>query len=139
MNAFTERQDKQQTLVRIIMALPLCATKKQALTQTVPFVEDIVKAACFIAGGCTLLDGKGYWVLGAEKTQEVYLNENIVEERAVVIEIVVSSHKVPTTIKHLKRSIVSVAQRYSIDMDWVHITTSWVQTHHFSIAEDTPA
>ena len=129
-----------KTLIRFILSLPLTATDRQALTQTRPFLDYVVKETCMMAGGCTVLNGHGYWVKGAEIGKTVYdIEDNLLNEKAVVIEVVVDSADSARVMKHICNAVIWASKEYAIDMDWVHVTTQWVQTHHFSIAEDLKA
>lgn len=102
------------------------------------FRKYVIDEALLIAGGCTVLFGQGWWIHGADVKQDMYHGEK--EESLVFILEVVSEHKdAAHFLRHMKHAITYAATEYHVDIDWVHVTTSWTQLNNFSVAEDLVA
>jgi len=99
------------------------------------FWDYVTKEACLVAGGCTVNSAEGHWVVGAHETQEMY-HGCTERELSMQIEIVVPADDANRVRQHMKYAIIYAATEYDVDIDWVHVTSQIVNTHHFSIAED---
>ncbi len=99
------------------------------------FRNYITSEACLIAGGCSVLGGTGHWVKGAENKQDVYY-ASVDTEGMFRVEILVEGHKAAQALAHMKAAICYAAKEWDVDTDWIHVTSQFVQSHHFSVAED---
>jgi len=99
------------------------------------FRTRIVEEACLVAGGCTAVHANGYWVVGAEVEQAIY-HGHTQSEFCLILNVLVPNNKAEQTRQHMKYAIIDAARDLLVDIDWVHVTSQWVMTHHFSIADD---
>ncbi len=106
--------------------------------------DEIIDQANFLAGGCTVTYGDGYWMEGAEDTKEVYHGEAL-SELSMKIEMLVPTDRLEFAMKWMRRGIImalrgdhadSHENQKPVDMDWVQVTTHKVETHHFAPTED---
>ncbi len=99
------------------------------------FRNYITAEACLIAGGCSVIGGTGHWVEGANEKQAEYYAP-VLTEQLFRVEILVESNKAQWALTQMEAAVCYAAQKWEVDIDWVHVTTQWVQSHHFSVAED---
>ncbi len=122
-----------RTLLTYCIGMPNCLGMSSVNHE---FLKYVAAEACLIAGGCTTGYFNGYWVVGAEHSQEMY-HGCTEQELSLKIEVLVDIDKADRVLAHMKAAIIFAAKEYDLDTDWVQVTEQEVNARYFSIAEDS--
>lgn len=111
--------------------------------QTVPqdFIGKVAKRFSLVTGGCKISLDQGFWVEGAEQTQETYTGK-LITENAVCIETTVEASNdqhLARFLTDLKTIIAEEIGKYSV-LDWSNERPTWIHcqyheviTNHFEV------
>lgn len=98
------------------------------------FKRRVADQACFIVGGCTTSDKRGYCALDCTKRKAYYPGASIPEE-CFEVELTMDCSREAEVYEFMQLAIKSAAVFWSVDTDWVHVLSTPVMGMHFSIKE----
>lgn len=93
------------------------------------FLVDRISTIC---GGCTLIDGVGFWKEDGAHHKETFTGEL---KQETVIQILVTSEKTKaqTTYETLKESVKEVKEKFGLNIEWIHCPVKEIYRAHFKV------
>jgi len=98
------------------------------------FETAVIKEACALVGGCTVMRLIGYWIEGGEYPDTRYTGPRD-EEFCFRVEIMVMPPEAHATYRTMRSCIQQVARKYAMEIDWVQVTLTEAHSLNFSVKE----
>lgn len=99
------------------------------------FKRRVADQACFIAGGCSTSETKGYWVPGGEIEADCYA-ASPVPELSFEVKLTMNLNKVNMAYEHMRYAIGEAGRCFDVHVGWVHVVQQRVIGRHFNVEDD---
>lgn len=100
------------------------------------FRNSVIATTVSVCGGCYIPSGLGIWNDEDQTHSHRRFAGNLVIEDTLVIEVTCENEKLDFVYGEMRAGIVSAAETFGVEINWVHVSEIPMRSRHFSVLGD---